>query len=209
VKPYYEHAGITIYHGDCREILPGLSADMLCLDPPYGTGEHGGYGRRQLGLQTIANDADTSVRDAVLETWGSRPAVVFGSPRRSEPPGIWDYRLVWDKRSPGLGSPWRWQHEMVYCRGRWVNRPGTPSVLSISPIRRMRDRRHPHEKPVGLMIALLRGSTGSIVDACAGSGATLEAARDLGRHAIGIEMEERYCEIAARRLEQEPLPRAG
>lgn len=202
MKPYYEHGGIVIYHGDARELLPGLLADVLCLDPPYGTAEHGGYGRRQLGLEQIANDNDTTVRDAILEHWGARQAVVFGSPRRAEPPGHWDYRLVWDKRSPGMGSPWRWQHEMIYLRGEWENRPGVPSVLGFSAGNDMRQRHHPHEKPVPLMFALLQGTTGLVMDACMGSGSTLRAAKDLGRHAIGIEIDERYCEVAARRLAQ-------
>lgn len=205
MKPYYEHAGIAIYHGDACELVPSLAADLLCLDPPYGTDEHGGYGRRQLGLETIANDNDTRVRDAVLETWGARQAVVFGSPRRPEPPGDWGYRLVWDKRSPGLGAPWRWQHEMIYLRGEWSNAPGVPSVLSFAAGNAMRERWHPHEKPVLLMVTLLRGTRGVVLDACMGSGSTLRAAKDLGRQAIGIEIEERYCEIAAKRLAQEIL----
>jgi site-specific DNA-methyltransferase (adenine-specific) len=204
-SPYYDHAGITIFLGDCLQILPLLEADVLSLDPPYGTDEHGGYGRRQLGLETIANDSDTGVRDAVLLQWMGRPAIVFGSPRRPEPVGPWDYRLVWDKRSPGLGAPWRWQHEMIYLRGEWDNQPGTPSVLSFAAGNAMRERWHPHEKPVPLMFALLRGTAGVIVDACMGSGSTLRAAKDLGRRAIGIEIDERYCEIAARRLSQEVL----
>lgn len=205
MKPYYDHAGITIYHGDCREIFPSVAADVLCFDPPYGTNEHGGYGRRQLGLETIENDGDTSVRDAILALWGDRQAITFASPRHAEPPGRWDYRLVWDKCSPGLGSPWRWQHEMVYLRGQWVNKPGVPSVLSFPAGNAMRDRWHPHEKPVRLMFALLNGTSGTVVDATCGSGSTLRAARDLGRRAIGIEVEERYCEIAAKRLSQEVL----
>lgn len=205
MTPYYQDSLVTIWHGDCREILPTVEADVLVTDPPYGTNEHGGYGRRQLGLETIANDADTAIRDDVLQLWGSRAAIVFGSPRRPEPPGVWDFRLIWDKRVPGLGSPWRWQHEMIYLRGAWSNEPGIPSVLSFSAERVMRDRWHPHEKPVALMVALIGGIKGSLVDVCAGSGSTLRAAKDLGRRAIGIEIEERYCEIAAKRMSQEVL----
>jgi site-specific DNA-methyltransferase (adenine-specific) len=206
VTPYYDEGGITIYCGDCREILPELGTfDLLCLDPPYGTAEHGGYGRRQLGLSRIANDSDTTIRDAILDIWGARPAIVFGSARRSEPPGAWDYRLVWDKRSPGLGSPWRWQHEMIYLRGKWRNRPGIPSVLQIAPIHRMKQRQHPHEKPVPLMQRLLQGATGTIVDATMGSGSTLCAAQLLGRRAVGIELVEAYCERAVARLAQRQL----
>ncbi len=183
-----------------------MTADVLCIDPPYGTNEHGGYGRRQLGLKTIQNDSDTAIRDSALAIWGDRSCIVFGSPRRSEPHGEWDYRLVWDKRSPGLGAPWRWQHEMIYLRGEWRNQPGVPSILSYYAGGPMDAREHPHEKPVPLMITLLAGIDGIVADACMGSGSTLIAAKDLGRRAIGIEIEERYCEIAARRLSQDVLP---
>lgn len=205
MKPFYEHAGITIYNCDCREVLRSVAADLLCFDPPYGTDEHGGYGRRQLGLETIANDSDTTIRDELLQIWSGRPAIVFGSPKRPEPPGFWDFRLVWDKRSPGLGSPWRWQHELIYLRGIWQNKPGIASVLSFAAGNSMRDRYHPHEKPIPLMIALLNGIEGTVVDPTMGSGSTLVAARELGRRAVGIELDERYCEIAARRLSQETL----
>ncbi len=205
MKPYYDHGGITIFHGDARELVRHLTAEVLCLDPPYGTNEHGGYGRRQLGLESIENDGDTSVRDDLLAWWGDRCAIVFGSPRRAEPPGQWMYRLVWDKRAPGLGSPWRWQHEMIYLRGEWRNQPGIASVLSFSAGNAMRDRWHPHEKPVPLLCALLQGTAGAILDPTMGSGSTLRAAKELGRRAIGIELDERHCEHAARRLSQEVL----
>lgn len=206
MTPYYEEAGITVYLGDCRALFSSLPVtDLLCIDPPYGTNEHGGYGRRQLGLQTIENDNDTSVRDAVLTWWGGKSAMVFGSPRRAEPMGAWDYRLVWDKRSPGLGAPWRWQHEMIYLRGEWTNVPGIPSILSVPVDRAMRDRYHPHEKPVPLMMTLLQGTIGTILDPCMGSGSTLRAAKNLSRRAIGIEIDERLAEIAVSRLQQQVL----
>jgi len=103
VKPYYEQDGITIYHGDCREIDAWLDADVLVMDPPYGTNftdgnPKGGYGRRQnaagnsryastrknIGVEgfTIANDETTETRDEALSMWQPRgPALCFGSPR--------------------------------------------------------------------------------------------------------------------------------
>jgi hypothetical protein len=209
MKPYYEHSGITIYHGDCREILPTVTADVLCLDPPYGTNEHGGYGRRQLGLETIENDENTEIRDFVLAWWGERQAICFGSPRRPEPPGRWDYRLVWDKRNPGMGAPWRWQHEMIYLRGEWSNPKGIPSVISVSAGNTMRGRWHPHEKPIEVMATVLVGSAGSVIDPCMGSGSSIVTAKKLGRRAIGMDVSERYCEIAAKRLSQEMLDFSG
>lgn len=206
MTPYYQADGITVFCADCLDVLPLVSGALLCMDPPYGTDENGdGYGRRQLGLQTIENDSDTGVRDAALALWGDRPAVVFGSPRRPEPPGTWQWRLVWDKGLPGLGSPWRWQHEMIYVRGEWENPIGVSSVLKYPPERAMRERFHPHEKPVPLMMALLQGTSGTIVDATMGSGSTLVAARDLGRQAVGIEIDESHCRTAVTRLRQRTL----
>ena len=201
MTPYYADDLVTIYHGDCREWMP--EADVIVTDPPYGTDNWGGYGRRQLGLHTIANDSDTTVRDDVLALWGNRPALIFASPRAAAPLGHWDATLVWDKGRPGLGSPWRWQHELVFVRGAWSNKPGVPSVLRHVPIY---DPDHVHEKPLGLMRRLMAGAPdGTILDPFMGSGSTLVAAKDLGRRAIGIEIEERYCEIAARRCSQEVL----
>lgn len=206
IAPAYHADGITIYQGDCLDLVSLFAlADLLAFDPPYGTDEHGGYGRRQLGLQTIANDHDTHLRDAVLTIWAGRPAVVFGSPRRPEPPGDWTWRLVWDKGAPGLGAPWRWNHELVYVRGDWHNEPGVPSVLRYAPDRAMRERFHPHEKPVPLLIALLQGSKGTILDATMGSGSTLVAARELGRKAIGIETDPSHVRTAIGRLSQRTL----
>ena len=203
MNPYYEQDGITIYHGDCREVMPEVEAIALITDPPYGSDEHGGYGRRQLGLQSIENDSDTIHRDAALDIWGNRPAAVFSSPRKPPPPGEWSWVLVWDKGRPGLGSPWRWAHELIFVRGDWENTPGVPSVLRFPAPPSMREANHPHEKPQGLLAALIRGAPeGTILDPFMGSGTTLRAAKDLGRQAIGIEISEKYCEVAAKRLEQ-------
>ncbi len=93
MKPYYERDGITIYHGDCREIMPSLAADVLVTDPPYGMGYKSGYG---CGDKAIEGDRDTYSRDLVLATWGSRPAVVFGRWNIQRPSGV-VARLIWSK----------------------------------------------------------------------------------------------------------------
>ena len=208
MSPYYSDDLVTLYHGDCREVTAWLEADVLVTDPPYGSEGTSGYGRSALGKRTIANDRDVSIRNLALISWGSRPAIVFGHPALAEPPGTWDARLVWDKRFPGLGAgPWRWQHEMIYVRGRWAKAAPDFSVLSVSrgPQSEARDR-HPHTKPDALMTRLIDGAPGgTIADPFAGSGSTLVAAKQLGRRAIGVELEERYCEIAARRLAQDTL----
>ena len=214
VEWYYSDDHVAIAHGDCRELLPLIKADVLVTDPPYGTrfsadNPQGGYGRRQnagLGPEgfTIANDDTTETRDEVLAAWGDGPALLFGSPRLPDPPGEWDERLVWDKTRPGMnGGPWRYVHESIYVRGEW-NRV---SNSAVSIIRAWPDQsQHIHAKPLTLMVALVGAAPeGTILDPFMGSGTTLRAAKDLGRKAIGIELEERYCEIAAERCSQEVL----
>lgn len=213
MKPYYQDDAVTLYHGDCLEIDAWLQADVLVTDPPYGTqfsGENpeGGYGRRQnagLGPEgfTIANDGTTETRDAALALWANRgPAVVFGSPRLPDPPGDWTDRLVWDKKRPGMnGGPWRYRHESIFVTTGFERRSNASvSILTDFPEQSF----HIHGKPIGLMTALVEcaPTTAVIADPFAGSGSTLVAARNLGRRAIGVEVDERYCEHIASRLNQ-------
>jgi len=215
MKPYYQDASVTIYHGDCANISEWLSSDVLVTDPPYGTqfsqaNRGGGYGRRQnagagaAGF-TIANDETVEARDNMLRRWGKeKPVLVFGSPRLSEPPGVWENRLVWDKKRPGMnGGPWRYCHELIFVSAGFVRRDNeTFSIITAWPDQ----SEHIHAKPLGLMAALVRcAPDGSIADPFMGSGTTIVAAKSLGRTAIGIEVDERYCEIAARRCSQEVL----
>lgn len=186
---------------------------MLVTDPPYGTqfsaaNPKGGYGRRQnagLGPEgfVIANDGTTATRDAALGLWGARPAVLFGSPRLPDPPGDWEDRLVWDKTRPGMnGGAFRYTHEAIYARGMVRTGNSTFSVFTAFPDQ----SDHIHAKPVRLMSVLVSTCPpGTIADPFAGSGSTLVAAKALGRKAIGVELEERYAEIAARRLSQDVL----
>jgi site-specific DNA-methyltransferase (adenine-specific) len=211
VKPYYDEDGITIYHGDCREVLP-LSAEVLVTDPPYGIGHESGW---ENALPAIVGDRDTSLRDAVLSAW-SGPALVFGSWRRDVPVGAHTC-LVWDKGlAAGMGDlsvPWKPNWEAIYVIGRGFSGTRDTSVLSGHTVVTWNGcsfgRQHPNEKPVSLLtILLLKCPAGSVLDPFMGSGSTLRAAKDLGRRAIGIEIEERYCEIAAKRLAQRVLPLA-
>jgi DNA modification methylase len=220
MKPYYEHAGITIWHGDCREIIPTLSrVDLVLTDPPYGIGadrnlrankQHGSaaapsrdYGSG--GWDSSAPDAETMRMvvgaGALAVVWGGN---YFGLP----PSAGW---LVWDKDNGRNGY--------ADCELAWTNLP--------QAIRRIRyrwmgmlqehagsdkeERYHPTQKPLPVMRWCLSHApeAGTIIDPFAGSGTTLRAAMDLGRRAIGIEIEERYCEIAAKRLSQEVLPLTG
>lgn len=210
---YYEDEYVQLHHGDCRAVRGWTRADVLVTDPPYGTeftaaNPKGGYGRRYLydtgdgKGATIAGDDGTETRDTILGLWGDRPALVFGSPRLPDPPGSWEDRLVWDKRRPGMnGGPWRYTHESIYSRGFVRNGNDNFSILTAFP----NDQHlHIHAKPVALMESLLAcAPAGVIADPFAGSGATLIAARNLGRKVIGVEVEERYCELIASRLSQQ------
>lgn len=211
MKPYYEDtaAGITIYNADCRAVVPSVACDILITDPPYGLeGLAVSYGRHGA---TIENDADATMRDAVLALWGPlKPVCVFATPRLPEPPGHWDHRLVWDKVEAGMnGGPWRYSHELIFVRGDgWVRLSDNAFSVFRVPIRNGAPDRatHPHRKPVALMGCLVAAAPeGVILDPFMGSGTTLRAAKDLGRRAIGIEIEEKYAEIAAQRLSQEVL----
>jgi hypothetical protein len=214
--PYYQDDLVTLYLGDCLEITEWLAADVLVSDPPYGTNNlgknpEGGYGRRypgERGSRTIANDDTTEARDIMLGLWGDRPALVFGSPRLPDPPGEWADRLVWDKKRMGInGGPWRYQHESIYVTAGFVrSSDSSTSILRSFP----QQKDHIHGKPLALMETLIGSAPeGVIADPFAGSCTTLVAARNLGRKVIGVELEERYCELLATRLGQQAFDLAG
>ena len=204
--PYYEGDWITLYLGDCLEVTEWLAADALVTDPPYGMD----YVSRYSG-DAVVGDQSTAARDAALSTWGSRPAMVFGSWRNQRPANV-ETVLIWDKgEEAALGHPVFWSaHEEVTIHGTgWVG-PRRSNVLRQDGLRRAgqqrKDTGHPTPKPVSLLEQLLvHCPPGVIADPFAGSGSTLVAARNLGRPAIGVELEERYCELIATRLSQAVL----
>jgi site-specific DNA-methyltransferase (adenine-specific) len=159
----------------------------------------------------ILGDGDTTLRDDILLAWGDKPALVFGTWRVPRP--VARALVVWDKGdSPGMGDlkvPWGPSHEEIYvCRRGWNARERRAGVIRVKTLAAMDARRpdHPTPKPIQLMAQLIESCPpGTILDPFMGSGTTLRAAKDLGRKAIGIEIEERYCEIAAQRMGQEVL----
>jgi DNA modification methylase len=210
-EPYYEDDLVTLYHGDCREVSEWLAADVLVTDPPYGIAWTGGGFNGQRKHDGIKNDATTEARDAALIAWGPRPALVFGAPLLPAPAGVRQV-LVWQKPSDAgvVGSTmgWRRDWEAIYILGDWLNLPASRSSVlrTTAGIRSyLMTGGHPHAKPVLLMEQLIETSSGTVADPFAGSGSTLAAAKQLGRRAIGVELEERYCELAARRLAQDTL----
>lgn len=206
MNPYYERGGITIYHGDCREILPHVQADVLVTDPPYGIDYDGGASQKNSqSLGCIVGDSEPFDPEFML---GFRDVLTWGAnnyARRLPESGQF---YVWDKvLKNDLGV------RIAECEFAWHKLGTKPRMFrhlwsgayraSESGVR----SQHPTQKPVALMswcISLV--AEGVIADPFMGSGTTLRAAKDLGRKAIGIEIEERYCEIAAKRLSQEVLP---
>lgn len=215
---YYQDDWVTLYHGDCLEQTQWLEADVLVTDPPYGInvesrkGGYKGAGSQIRRYNPIANDHSTQVRDEVLNRWGKRPAIVFGS-WRAERPKDTQHRLIWHKagQAPGpANAPFMTQDEEIYILGKGFRSSSPPmrSVIRTDEHRGLEVGRigHPTPKPIRLMELLIdRCPEGLIADPFAGSGATLVAARNLGRKVIGVELEEKYCELIAKRLSQQVM----
>jgi len=208
MTPYYDDGQITIYHGDCRDVLPKLNpVDLVLTDPPYGIDwkGHGGSTRIWSGMENDTGDLD------LRPILGMTCAVIaFGAnnyPDQLPHSGRW---ICWDKRTIDgaadgmLGSPFElaWSNQTSGF-DRMIR------VLHGGVVNADRGKRvHPTQKPLAVFrqIILWYSSEGCIIlDPFMGSGTTLRAAKDLGRKAIGIEIEERYCEIAVKRLAQEVL----
>ena len=245
MKPYYSDEWATIYHGDCRDVLPTLdpeSVTLLWTDPPYGHGNHAGdlnallNNHRGLENQPIYNDSADEMRlvlDGMLTAaipalrrdcccccccggGGPRPTFAWVANRMDSGGLEFFHSVIWDKRNPGLGWRFRRQHEMIMVAhragGRLAWAHDGVAVSNIQSLMPDRNRSHPNEKPLELPQRFVVWTTlpGDVVlDPFMGSGTTLRAAKNLGRKSIGIEIEERYCEIAAQRLSQEVLDLGG
>ncbi len=212
MRPYYERGGITIYHGDCREVLPELGpVDLVLTDPPYGIAHPTDYAARGRDNLAACRDyppvaGDDAPFDPEMLLNLDVPLILWGANHYADklpPMSGW---LVWDKERPDT-------LDQATCELAWTN--------CIKGVRRIRhlwhgmmraskeELTHPTQKPEALMRWCLElrwtQSAATILDPFMGSGTTLRAAKDLGRKAIGIEIEEEYCEIAAKRLAQEVL----
>ena len=204
---------VTLYLGDCREVLPTLGkVDAVVTDPPFGIGYRSGYATDALwaGGVTIANDQTVDARDQALALIGDVPMLVFGSRRAPPPPRVRMF-LTWDN-GPALGMgaldlPWKPSSEEIYVIGKgFVGQRDEGAVLYCPPVQSMakNGRVHPNEKPVALLARLLsKCPDGVVLDPFMGSGTTGVACVQLGRKFIGIELEPRYFDIACKRIEGE------
>lgn len=216
MKPYYQHAGITIYHGDCREILPTLpNVDLVLTDPPYEiTASGGGIGATRKYLNDTEGFTDCGFDYSLLsgfENW-----ICFGTlrqvPKLIECANGKRWMLItWNKPNPCPLINGNYLPDTEYIVHAWSSGQlfgdfQDKARFIVHPLGDKQQGEHPNEKPMRVMLKLVRvGSkeTQAILDPFMGSGTTLVAAKQLNRQAIGIEIEEKYCEIAAKRLSQE------
>jgi site-specific DNA-methyltransferase (adenine-specific) len=218
-RPYFENDGVSLYHGDCRDVLPELPSeafDLALTDPPYLVSYKGRWGA---GLKAIEGDSDPSwIQPVFFEVWrvlrqdslclsfyGWPHAEVFLSTWKSlgfRPVSL--IALIKDRW--GLGRFTRAQHEPAYLLAK--GHPDRPpeAISDVLDWEQSCPLLHPNQKPLGAisrLIATYAPASAIVLDPFCGSGTTLVAARALGRRAVGIEIEERYCEVAALRLAQQ------
>ena len=228
--PYYADDFVTIYHGDAREIVPALAGrgfrtPCVITDPPFFMPAQHYASRsdwqRSWGDTAILGSWFRAVVDELLKLLQPEGHFVTFCDAESYPvfyPEL--YRrfdnlnaLVWDKGRIGMGSPWRHSFELLIAArwgtSKWYGSGGESDILRYTPIPST-DRLHPVGKPLPLLRYLIEQLTLAsgqvrVLDPFMGGGGTLFAAKQAGRSSVGIEIEERYCEIAARRCSQEVL----
>ncbi len=219
MTPYYDKGGITIYHADCRDVLPSLtpgSVDLVLTDPPYGIGVLTNYRERGRGAAALCNNYppihgdDTPFDPSPLLRF--KRLVLFGANHYADklpPSASW---LVWDKLNGATSKREVGFNDQADAELIWTNIGGPVRIIRhrwmgmLKDSERQDNRRHPTQKPVAVIakiIGMFCEPGGLVLDPFMGSGTTLRAAKDAGLKAVGIEIEERYCEVAARRLEQE------
>ena len=210
MTPYYDEDGIVIYHGDCRDVLPQLpDGGVVITDPPYSSnrpeGEFCATGNVAVSLHLASLKVPTML---VFGTSSGRGIEFMRSAIRALPH---NRVLVWHRsfvHSPAAG-PWRWDVVLIHVFGRGsFGRPDQSSLLQTDGTRSLAvELGHPSPVPVEVMAWLYTPFSGQrVIDPFMGSGSVLVAARQCGSPGIGIEVEEKYCEIAAERLRQRGLP---
>lgn len=221
MTPYYQDDAVTIYHGDCREIAPSIEHGAILTDPPWGVSAR--TDSRRFVSQSSSWWAETDRSKVVSRSpiegddgpfdpspWIDRPAILWGAhcyASRLPDSAGW---LVWDKR---LGiediAEKGWplgEVELAWTNTRKSTRLFRNRWAGLLRSTEKGEYYHPTQKPVGLMVWCL-GFLPDVVtlDPFMGSGTTLRAAKNMGRRAIGIEIEEKYCEVAAKRCAQEVI----
>ena len=211
IRPYYQDDYVTIYNADCRDILPELpKVDLLLTDPPYGIKRDkgfGGFGRPIARTKYNEDDWDQerpckATFDLMLEH--GKNIIIWGGNFFADILPQSTHYLFWDKLQtmPTFGDG-----ELAWTNSRRKSiKKYTLEYNGL--IGKEKWRAHPTQKPLKLMTFCIKeysSPLGDVLDPFMGSGTTLRAAKDLNRKAIGIELEEKYCEIAANRCRQEVM----
>ena len=188
IKPYYADEWVTIYHGDCREILPQLDVkvDLVLTDPPYYG--YDGYEWDVVDLMGLF----PVVRSFIFWKGGDFPLPFTA-------------RHIWAKANRNIGNSGEQYEEIYELMGNTTGLVLRHAVIDSEMNAKLNGDiyyNHPTQKPIKLIRRLLVPTEGLILDPFMGSGTTLRAAKDLNRKCIGIEIEEKYCEIAAKRCSQ-------
>jgi site-specific DNA-methyltransferase (adenine-specific) len=230
MKPYFEDATTTLFNADFLKCPPAIG-DVFVTDPPYARsgGASTGWtaaGERAMMLggadqfwvywftDVARKLAQSCAKDACgfVFTDYRTVGLVDRAFAASGTGWVMSQCLVWDRDAIGLGSPFRASHELIaFCRSEGFKWEGRKDIRNVLRYRWPygEHEHHPAEKPVSLLRYLVEtvSAPGAVVlDPFAGSGSTLVAAKQAGRRAIGIEIEERHCGTAARRLAQNVLP---
>lgn len=206
MKPYYQDDAVTLYHADCREVLPTLGRfDLLLTDPPYGIKRFKkGFGTTRfcgLGCETKGIEWDIAPDEALLSSLLDMASLSIVWGMNNLPLPLTEHFLVWDKEQTvdNFASA-----EIAWCN---LKTPAKVFRMAIHNHNQKKNGGHPTEKPVALMAWCLQLAPDAVtvLDPFAGSGTTGRACKDLGRKCVLIEREEKYCEIAAKRMQQEVL----
>ena len=222
MKPYYQDDACTIYHGDCRDILLELEpVDLVLTDPPYFLPAHHHATRigtsKSWGNLSILEHYFQNVFHHIQTKLSGKGVFYCFCDAQSYPiffkASYNKFKasrcLIWDKLNSINGYWWRHQHELILFAtqdGTQKEPTGDGDIIKMKCVP-INERLHDAEKPIELMKILIgKGNHNLILDPFMGSGTTLVAAKELGRKAIGIEIEERYVEIACKRLAQEVFP---
>ena len=239
MKPYYDEDGITIYHGDCREILPQLEpVDLVLTDPPW-MARSDQITRRSKGVAKVLQPSrgigygsigefDQSILSMAFTTTLHDMLVICGYKELGAVIACLEPIrgcFIWHKPNGGISVAYPTPLDVAYIvwgahkskltgYQHWksgVFSYPVPTAGCVSNGERFLEgingkAKHPCQGPLALYRELLKPGKGSVLDIYMGTGTTLRAAKDLGRQAIGIEIEEKYCEIAANRLRQKVLP---
>jgi len=219
IKPLYHSDKVTLYQGDCLDVMPQLpdqSVDLAVCDFPYGEVNRASSGLRVLdkGIADLANDFDVekvcielcrAVSGSLYLFCGIEQVSLIRKTLVSL--GLTTRLCVWEKTNPSpMNGEHLWLSSVECCVfGRKSNAPF--NLHCASPVWRFsasQNKWHTTEKPILLLKHLIQASSNkgqTVLDATCGSGSTLAAARDTGRKSIGIEKDPEYCQIAIKRLD--------